>query len=220
MLRWSLVLLSTSSLLFGCLGSTAPVAGAADPNVRPPGLAADIVGEVFFEGMCDASGAVAQSSRRLIAADDEDNVLRSYDAERGGPPGWSVDLSAALGLPLQGKKRPRHPEVDLEAATLLGDRAFWISSHGRNARGKRKAERLQFLATTVPGDGAELTLIGAYDGVLRDLLADPRYAGFDLASASELAPKAPGGLNIEGLTASSDGHLLIGFRNPIPTGAR
>lgn len=41
-------------------------------------------------------------------------------------------------------------------------------------------------------------------------------APFDLSRAATLAPKAPGGLNIEGLTATPDGRLLIGFRNPVP----
>jgi hypothetical protein len=36
--------------------------------------------------------------------------------------------------------------------------------------------------------------------------------------AALLPPKAPGGLNIEGLCATSDGQLFIGFRNPIRDG--
>src|SRR6185295_10833034 len=37
-----------------------------------------------------------------------------------------------------------------------------------------------------------------------------------LTDAAKLAPEAPGGLNIEGLAATPDGKLLIGFRNPLP----
>ncbi|HUQ01832.1 MAG TPA: DUF3616 domain-containing protein [Kofleriaceae bacterium] len=186
------------------------------PAVPPqPPLRATLGDEVVFAGMCDASGAVPLSANRMIAADDEDNVLRVYDADQGGKPLSTADLSTALGLPLKGKKRPRHPEVDLEAATLDGDRAYWVTSHGRNTKGKLKDERLQFFATTV---GESIEMIGTYDGLLDDLIADERYARFELAAASELAPKLPGGLNIEGLTATVDGRLFIGFRNPIPRG--
>jgi hypothetical protein len=176
--------------------------------------------EVVFAGMCDASGAVALSARVLLAADDEDNVLRAYDADRGGQPLSSADVSEALGLPLKGKKNPRHPEIDLEAATVLDGRAYWLSSHARNAKGRVKAERFVLFATTAPpADAAgDVDVLGSYEALLDDLIADERYARFDLAAAAELAPKEPGGLNIEGLTASVEGDLLIGFRNPIPEG--
>ena len=41
---------------------------------------------------------------------------------------------------------------------------------------------------------------------------------FGLGAGALLAPKEPGGLNIEGLCPTPDGGLLIGFRNPIPRG--
>ena len=44
-------------------------------------------------------------------------------------------------------------------------------------------------------------------------------ASFGLRQAAERAPKEPGGLNIEGMTARPDGHsVVIGFRNPVPRG--
>ena len=172
---------------------------------------------VVFEGMCDASGGFALSDRLLVVADDEDNVLRTYDVERGGPPLSSIDLSPMLGLPPRAAKRKRFPELDLEAATLLGDRAWWLSSHGRNARGVLRPERLRFFATTAAPD--DLRPVGRiYEGLLDDLLAEPALARFRLEDAAQLARKAPGGLNIEGLTATPAGDLLIAFRNPVPGG--
>lgn len=194
--------------------------GATSTAIEPPPSASRPSRAVVFEGMCDASGAVALSRDVLLVADDEDNVLRAYDADRGGPPLWSADVSEALGIPLEGKKRPHHPEIDLEAATVIGERAYWLSSHARNSRGKRKAERFVFFATTVPPPNAadRVEVLGQYEGMLDDLIADERYARFDLAAAAERAPKEPGGLNIEGMTATTDGELLLGFRNPIPGG--
>jgi hypothetical protein len=177
---------------------------------------------VVFTGMCDASGAVALSDRRFVVADDEDNVLRVYDVEQGGAPLGGTDVSHGLKLPLKKKKKPGSvpvaPEADIEAATRLGDRAYFMTSHGRNSSGKLKPERLRFFATTAPEDG-DIEVIGEpYDGLLADLLAEPRLGSFELAKAAELAPKAPGGLNLEGMTERKGGGVWLGFRNPIPEG--
>jgi hypothetical protein len=177
--------------------------------------------ETTFSGMCDASGAVALSAQSMLVADDEDNVLRVYDVERGGPPSAELDLSPVLRLPAKQRKdgsSARAPETDIEAATLLGDRAYFVTSHGRNRSGKLKPERLRFFATRAP-QGGQLRLVGeVYEGLLNDLLDEPRLGPFELKAASELPPKAPGGLNIEGMTARVEGGVWLGFRNPIPRG--
>ena len=172
--------------------------------------------EVVFEGTCDASGAVPLGGGLLVVADDEDNVLRVYDARTGGAPLRSVNLSPSLGL--EQKKRP--PEVDIEAATRFGELALWMGSHGRSSSGKPQPSRLRFFATTAPANGEGITLVGTPTSrLLEDLLADPRYARFGLQQASELPPKTVGGLNIEGMTAMADGGgVLIGFRSPVPEG--
>lgn len=199
-------------------------------NTPPPQTAANGAGpaepplaierEVVFEGMCDASGAVEIDARTFVVADDEDNVLRVYDAQQGGPPLAEVDVSQDVGLVAKGKKL-RFPELDLEAATRIGDRAYWITSHGRNSAGKLKPERMRFFATTLPESRDDLRVVqvtAVADGLLDELLADPRFEALGLRAAAELAPKAPGGLNLEGMTAGPDGRLLLGLRNPVPDG--
>jgi hypothetical protein len=57
-----------------------------------------------------------------------------------------------------------------------------------------------------------------YRHLLDDLEQAPGLQRYGLAHAAELAPKEPGGLNIEGLTATPEGALLIGFRSPVPAG--
>src|SRR5262249_24366218 len=57
-----------------------------------------------------------------------------------------------------------------------------------------------------------------YMNLLSDLVHEPRFTPYRLATASRLAPKASGALNIEGLCATPTTNLLIGFRNPIPQG--
>lgn len=201
----------------GCAGSRSA------PSMASPSIA--VIGAmrtVIFQGMCDASGAVSISDRTFAVADDEDNVLRVYDADRGGLPISAVDVSDDLDLRRKRGRKvqkalARAPETDIEGATRLGDRAVWITSHGRSSSGKHRPERLRFFATPLPDASNRVRLVGApYSQLLEELAADPRMAPFDLPMAATLAPKSPGGLNIEGLTATPDGRLLIGFRNPLP----
>jgi hypothetical protein len=77
-----------------------------------------------------------------------------------------------------------------------------------------------FATKWVPGtNGFQLKAFGQpYTNLLTDLIREPRLKRFKLHAASRLAPKLPGALNIEGLCATPDRKLLIGFRNPIPLG--
>ena len=217
------VLLSLSLLLtLACAETTSSVPGA--PVKSPAASASDrraeaaAASDLTFTGMCDASGAVALDARTFMVADDEDNVLRAYDVQRPGPPLWSVDLSSAIGAVPKPNKAP--PETDIEAGTRVGALAFWLTSHGRNSSGKSKPERLKLFATTLPKAGEAATVAGVpYEHLLDDLLAEPRLARFSLEQAAMLAPKARGGLNLEGMTARREGGVWIGFRNPIPDGA-
>lgn len=177
--------------------------------------------EVIFTGMCDASGAVALSRNLFVVGDDEDNVLRIYDGNLGGPPISSSDVSSALPIEAVARKNrnARLPEIDIEAATRVGNVALWITSHGRSGSGKERPERLFLFGTTAPEEPIKIDVIGTpYVTLLEDLLLDARFSAFNLREASERAPKAPGGLNIEGMTARPDGSVLIGFRNPLPGG--
>jgi len=169
--------------------------------------------QTLYYGMCDASAAVALDNELFAVANDEDNALRIYRADASGPPVQTIELSTFLRVD------QKKPETDLEGACWLGDRIFWISSHGRNRAGEFRSSRHRFFATQLQTNATGVKLVSAgriYTGLLGDLLREPRFRSFELAAASRLPPKTPGALNIEGLCATSEGHLLIGFRNPIP----
>ena len=137
------------------------------------------------------------------------------DDDQGGASIKEFDCSAFLRL--EGKS----PEADLEGAARLGDRAFWIGSHGRNKDGKERLNRRCLFATDIRAMDGEVALVPVgkpYRRLLDDLINDSRFAQFHLAEAARHAPKEAGALNTEGLSATADGHLLIGFRNPIPGG--
>ncbi|HXG49572.1 MAG TPA: DUF3616 domain-containing protein [Methylomirabilota bacterium] len=167
---------------------------------------------IIFTGCCDASAAALLDEEHIAVADDEDSRLHIYPL-RGGPPERIIDLAPFLKLD------PKKPEIDLEGAARLGDRIYWISSHGRNRQGEARPSRMRFFATAVTnlGNGVTLRPVGSFSAtLLGELIRDPRLREFRLDLAARLAPKFPGGLNIEGLAPTPAGHLLIGFRNPLP----
>jgi Protein of unknown function (DUF3616) len=170
--------------------------------------------ELWHQGICDSSGAIALGKHHFVVANDEDNLLRIYDADQSGTPVMIYDANEYFDNNPDGK------EVDIEAAAQLGDVIYWITSHGRNKKGKLKPERHQFFATQIHrSETWRFKQIGAsYTQLLEDMIADSRLDSYRLETAAELPPKEPGGLNIEGLCATPAGHLLIGFRNPIVEG--
>ena len=188
--------------------------GAAADSQTPPARL-NLVRPARYSGMADASGAVAVNSNLFLVADDEENRLRLYRSDQGGPPVKEFDMNRFLEV--HGKSL----EADLEGAARIGDRAFWIGSHGRNKDGKDRPNRCRFFATDIKLTNGEVTLtpVGKPCKDLLDaLIADSRFAAFHFAQAAGRAPKETGALNIEGLSATPEGHLLIGFRNPIPEG--
>jgi hypothetical protein len=165
-------------------------------------------------GCCDASAGVAVTSNLFIVANDEDNSLRIYRRDKSGPAVQSYQAGVFLHVD------PKKPETDLEGAATIGNRIYWITSHGRNREGEARESRHRFFATTfsVNNNGrVELKAVGQpYTRLLTDFINEPRLAKFGMRQASMLAPKEKGGLNIEGLCATTNGQLLIAFRNPIP----
>lgn len=168
-----------------------------------------------YTGLCDASAAVAVSSNLFLVANDEDNALRLYRVGQGGPVLRRFDLTRFLEV------ERKSPEVDIEGAAAIGNRVFWIGSHGRNRRGKEALNRSRLFATDIRqvGQDVSVTPVGRpCKTLLEAMLSEPRFAPFHLRAASGLVPKDEDALNIEGLAATPEGHLLIGFRNPIPEG--
>lgn len=170
-----------------------------------------------YWGACDASTVVHLGEDRFAVADDEDSILRIYSFSQPGPALGQRDLTAFLQL------RKGRRESDIEASAQLGDVSYWITSHGRNRAARHQPDRHRFFAAHLTAQSADgvrvLDPIGVpYRHLARDFANAPQLRRFGLGSASQRAPKATGGFNIEGLTATDDGRLLVGFRNPIPGG--
>jgi hypothetical protein len=181
---------------------------------------------LVYRGTSDASAAVAVGEEMFVVADDENNFLRIYKANETSLPVFSYDLTQFLDI------EPEHPEADIEGATMVGDRIYWITSHGRNTDGKMRPNRYRFFATEVKVEDQNITIspVGTPCRTLIHSLIKSesvrqlqlnRAVRLDAADLTEkeresLAPKK-NGLNIEALCASADGKTIyIGFRNPRP----
>ncbi len=170
---------------------------------------------LIFTGMCDASAAVALSNDLFAVASDEDNILRFYRLKSAGPPVESIDLKPIL---FGNSKKRKTPESDFEGAARVGDRVYFITSHGQNAEGKSAPLRHRFIALqfSETPNNVNVTLVGRpYTNLVADLSREPRLARFAFANAARRAPKTRDALNIEALTDMPNGSLLIGFRNPL-----
>jgi hypothetical protein len=172
-------------------------------------------GPAVYTGTCSPSSAAWLEPHMFVVGDDDGQQLRVYHRDRPGPPLYAFDLAGPLQLDRRGSK------TDIEGAARLGERIYWISSHGRSSTGIEHPNRYRFFATEFHAKGGviRMTLVGKpYRDLLQDLTSAPELEALDLRSASSLPAKAHGGLNIEGLSVTPENHLLIGFRNPVPGG--
>ena len=170
--------------------------------------------ETRYLGLCDASAAVALGARHFVVADDDRHVLTIY--QRGKPE--AVACVELLGNSGECLPKAKATKSDIEGAARIGDRIYWISSHARNQDGEIKVQRRQFFATDMLASAPSPTVSAAtppYTRLVEDIAAEPRFAVLGSASKQAIDPEMPGGLNIEGLAATPDGQLLIGFRNPL-----
>ncbi len=164
-------------------------------------------------GICDGSAAVAVGADRFLVANDDDQTLRLYRRDVSGA-ALDTSFDWSKWLDIDGEKKK--DEVDIEGAAQIGKRIYWIGSHGLNTKGKVKPKRRQLFATDIDDKHGTVTLepFGkAYTGLLPALMAEK----YGLREAAGKIPEE-GGLNIEGLAATPQGGLLIGFRSPLIDG--
>ena len=178
----------------------------------------------FHSGISDASAALAVDATTMLVANDEDQPLRLYSRSQSGLPVASFDFSTQLNLLVGGG------EVDIEGVTRVGNRVYWISSHGNNSSGELRPNRQRLFATDLSGSGAAATLsfVGGYSALRDNMVAWDQgnghglgadFLGLSASAALGKAPEAPAGdgWNIEGLALApnSTTTAYVGFRAPL-----
>ncbi len=143
-----------------------------------------------YEGVCEASAAVALDDTRFVVASDDLKHLTIYERGKADPL-TTVPLSDV---------------TDIEAAARIGDTIFWLTSHSLTGnKGKDKPERKLLFATVLAPDGS-LHLRGTEFRDLRERLRV--LLSLDSAAFART-------LNIESLAATPSGDLLVGLRSPL-----
>lgn len=187
--------------------------------------------EQRYRGVCDVSAAATIDDSHFIVGNDEDETLSLYTTD-----GSTMAAVQSFNFSSYLRSNPDH-ESDIEDAARSGDRIYWITSHGRSKKGKRRNNRYRLFATDITDALPTLQLQwgGHYDHLVQDMLERESWddespvtgetieliaqaTQLGKKKASELGPKKTG-LNIEALAvAPNRGGLLIGFRNPLVQG--
>jgi len=202
----------------GTVTNTIEIPYAASAMGRPGG--------VFHTGTADASAAIPINAELMWVGDDENQIIRIYRRNASGLPIAQFNMTPFLGLTDIENGRAR--EVDIEGATRVGNRIFWIGAHSHANIAEGRTNRSRLFATDIAGSGASstLTYAGRYDYIKLDLVewdannvhgkgAD--YYGLAGSTGEGVDPKTPGGFNIEGLCMApgSSTTAYIALRAPI-----
>lgn len=170
-------------------------------------------------GSSDASTAFALPDGFMLVADDEANVLRVYPRAGGAA---VLEWSYALNGPKLSK------ELDLEAATRIGDTYYFTGSNSnKKDGGDAMADRSHLFALKIKGTGAATTFdyVGQFSALETQLVAwdannthgrGANHFGFAVSAAAGIVPERVDGFSIEGMTsAPGDSALWLGFRAPL-----
>ncbi len=195
---------------------TAPNGKSATTTLHLAASAAvqDAAATRYLTGAGDASAAIDAGDNYVIVGDDENNQLRLYRRDTAGAPVRSWDFSKQAGV---------STELDLEAATRVGNTIYWTGSLGNSKSGELRPDRAVLFTTKITGTGAntQLSFGGAYHGLRADLIAwdqaNNNRFGFAAGAAAGSIPKQIDGFNLEGLefAPGSSTTAYLGFRAPL-----
>lgn len=171
---------------------------------------------IEFRGTCDGSGAIILPDGNIATVDDEKEVhIRTWT--HGGERRASISIPGITD---------RDQEPDFEGGTVMGRHSLWISSHGRDSRGRFRPDRQELVAIPLAALASGQVDPGAIrrDQGLRDVLRNwAGRHGLALRDAfgsteevnRDLAPEN-GGANIEAIAYLPDRReVWIGFRSPL-----
>ena len=214
MKKKSLYYLLAASLGFGCQRQADQEASLDRATINPP-LAYRVTQSIRQRECCDGSAGVALDREHFLVANDEDSVLRIY--RRSGSPQPLADFNFRKFLELKKKEQ----ESDIEGLTRIGSTVYAIASHSRSEDGDKRKERRQFFAlrlTEQDGSPHLLPQGQPFSGLIKALESSEPLRAIDFDEAAKRPGDRRDGLNVEGLTSTAEGGLLIAFRAPVLNG--
>ncbi|MDX1952660.1 MAG: DUF6531 domain-containing protein, partial [Verrucomicrobiota bacterium] len=181
----------------------------------------------FHTASSDASAAISLDSSYMLVGDDETHSVRLYSRTNSGLALKEFNFKAffnATNLDQDGFPK----ELDIEAATKVPNRIYWITSHGNSGDGSIVPNRNRLFATALSGSGASssISFTGYYDKLREDLInwdktgghkKGENYYGFVAGTADLHLAKSIDGFNIEGMTMlnGSTNIAYLAFRAPL-----
>ena len=105
-------------------------------------------GAAEYRGICEASTGAFIDGTHFAVASDETNKLQIYEHGKPQPIGNGIDMETFTSF----------DKSDLEAAAVIGDRIYWMSSHSFNSQGEDKPKRKVFFATKIVQANGKPTL--------------------------------------------------------------
>ena len=181
-------------------------AAAAQIAQAPAGQASalEVGREWTLSGLCEPSGAILQDGQVILGDDDR---RTEFFATPHTP---AAKLTAVT--PVAHRLGAGNLELDdVEAAAIIGDEAWWTTSHSRD-----RVARTRIVTATASGDALTgvtsldfLRQPGVLEGHVRRFAPECEVAD----DTHQLRPKR-GGIDAEGLAATHE-HLYLGFRGPI-----
>ena len=162
-------------------------------------------------GSSDTSSAEALDANWMIVADNEANVLRVYSRTGGNAVSeWSyASISPLLSA-----------QADIEGSVRIGDTIYFTGSHSNKSGGDEADNREILFSVSVSGTGAntQFSLTNSTMALEAAFVAwdssnahgqGANHFGFAAGSANGVPSEVIHGFNIEGLTASADGSMLM-----------
>lgn len=174
---------------------------------------------LYMTGGASGSAGVALDDTYMLVADDDSQIIHLYNRTTSGKPLRSIDMSPYLNLrdtSSDGAIR----DLDIEGATRIGNRVFWLTSHSNRDSGSASPNRYRLFAIDVSGQGASIDFdfVGFYGGLRDDLIAWGQSHSYRFSNAAEDGknPLNAEGFNIEAFSiAPNQVNAYIGFRAPL-----
>lgn len=205
-----------------------PLATAAEPRIQGEDV-------LTLKGLCDASGLIVLDDSNYLVASDEGNSVFHYRPTLQDTPLNEFHFAEIFDHKFFGlekkedneKKKKKKGgksfekklaglEIDLEGSTVINGIFYFITSHDRAGAKKRGTKRRYLMGISPKTNSETLSFepVGTpFTALMEAMAEDSRFSALMLNGYLDGSDDPL--INIEGLTDTESGSLLVGFRSPL-----